>query len=776
MGAKRLQTYSVDLQLVSNNYNAKLDQSRSKTRAYTKEAKAANDASYGLAGGFSTAANQAAVLYGPLNGVSGRLSAVASGLGSVGVAGFAGAAGLSAVVAIGAQGLSVFAEWERQQFRTQALLRSTGSASGLTANQIDQLSRSVALNTLGSVEGVNDATNVLLTFKTVQQDVFVKAIELSQDLAAVMGGDTKSAALQLGKALEDPTTGLTALKRSGVSFSESEKEVIKNLQETNRLADAQRLVLEKLEAQVGGAGGAEAQGLTGAMDTLGQRYDEFLFDLTETSRLGQLATSTVNTLAQGMRNVHQSIMPDDDVRLNEITARRMELRKELQEMGDYTQLPDMNLFGYSKSDFINAQRELHEISKEAREIQDRRIEEIKAQGKAQAAAEQARLQHQEEQEKAAEQRRLEQRQKVAKQEAERQARLMESQQQAGASKLAAMDMQFAGEQDKLRLQFEQRLAQLEQLKLSEAELERRGFESIEALQAEYRQRAQLQYQLDQEALALRKEEEAQRENERRLSEIEQIRVSMLTKEQAEREAYERRQEMLRNARNDGLIGEQRYHRLSEQSWEKHHKRLAQMEAQRNAATYANASNLFGGLADLTKAFGGEQSGLYKAMFAASKAFAVAESIIKIQQGIASAAALPFPANIPAMASVISATAGIVSTIQGTQLQGMAHSGMTSIPREGTWLLSGGERIVKPEQNRDLTNYLAQQRGGSQSGMVVNIHNYGNDQVRVEQSDSDQLDIYIEAAREAVAADVHQGGNGISDALESAYGVGRQARR
>ena len=79
--------------------------------------------------------------------------------------------------------------------------------------------------------------------------------------------------------------------------------------------------------------------------------------------------------------------------------------------------------------------------------------------------------------------------------------------------------------------------------------------------------------------------------------------------------------------------------------------------------------MFGSMAEMAKAFGGEQSKTYKALFAVSKAFAIAESIIKIQQGIAAAAALPFPANIPAMAQVASMTAGIIATIKGVQFGG-----------------------------------------------------------------------------------------------------------
>lgn len=99
------------------------------------------------------------------------------------------------------------------------------------------------------------------------------------------------------------------------------------------------------------------------------------------------------------------------------------------------------------------------------------------------------------------------------------------------------------------------------------------------------------------------------------------------------------------------------------------------------------------------------------MFAVSKGFAVADAIVKIQQGIASAAAIPFPANIPAMASVAAATGSIVSTIQGTTLTGMAHSGIDSVPQTGTWLLEKGERVTTAETSAKLDRTLDELRGG-----------------------------------------------------------------
>ncbi|EOX4435171.1 hypothetical protein ACLAC2_004653 [Vibrio alginolyticus] len=158
--------------------------------------------------------------------------------------------------------------------------------------------------------------------------------------------------------------------------------------------------------------------------------------------------------------------------------------------------------------------------------------------------------------------------------------------------------------------------------------------------------------------------------------------------------------------------ENQYFNSREVLWQGHQDRLNDIEEKAGKARMAakvaemrNYSDLFGSMSDIAGTFAGEQSGIYKAMFTASKAFAIAESIIKIQQGIASAAALPFPANIPAMASVAASTASIVSTIQGTQLNGMAHDGSSGfpggrIPKEGTWLLDGGEKVqTKPEADR-----------------------------------------------------------------------------
>jgi tape measure domain-containing protein len=96
---------------------------------------------------------------------------------------------------------------------------------------------------------------------------------------------------------------------------------------------------------------------------------------------------------------------------------------------------------------------------------------------------------------------------------------------------------------------------------------------------------------------------------------------------------------------------------------------AEQIASIHAQTFASFSGTLESAANATAAFAGKQNAVYKGLFAASKAFAIAESIIKIQQGIAGAASLPYPANLVAIGTVIAATASIVSTIRGTNYGG-----------------------------------------------------------------------------------------------------------
>lgn len=121
----------------------------------------------------------------------------------------------------------------------------------------------------------------------------------------------------------------------------------------------------------------------------------------------------------------------------------------------------------------------------------------------------------------------------------------------------------------------------------------------------------------------------------------------------------RRMEILREARNAELLTEQEF-------LERRNAMQADYDAARNRIMLASAANGFGSLAEIVGAAAGETSAAYTALFAISKGFAIAESVIAMQQAIAKALAMGFPQNIPLMAQAAASGAQIISTIQSTQ--------------------------------------------------------------------------------------------------------------
>lgn len=158
----------------------------------------------------------------------------------------------------------------------EAAIKATGGAAGKSVRELDAMSQALQRTTTYSDEAVKGAQAILLTFKQVRGDEFDEATRAVLNLATRMGGDLKGAALQVGKALEDPTTGLLALRRSGVSFTEAQRDLIKSLVETGHQAEAQRVILKELESQFGGSATAARDTLGGALAYLGDQWGELL--------------------------------------------------------------------------------------------------------------------------------------------------------------------------------------------------------------------------------------------------------------------------------------------------------------------------------------------------------------------------------------------------------------------------------------------------------------------------------------------------------------------
>ena len=167
---------------------------------------------------------------------------------------------------IGAQGLItvVRRSVEEQQEsvkvgrQTNAVLKSTKNAAGLSAKAIGDLAQALSEKTAVDDEAIQSAENLLLTFTKIGKDTFPAATAAVLDLSAATGTSLKGASIQVGKALQDPVRGLTALRRVGVNFSTDQQEVIKKLVDTGKTAEAQKLILKELATEFGGSAAAQA--------------------------------------------------------------------------------------------------------------------------------------------------------------------------------------------------------------------------------------------------------------------------------------------------------------------------------------------------------------------------------------------------------------------------------------------------------------------------------------------------------------------------------------
>jgi hypothetical protein len=264
-----------------------------------------------------------------LAGVSGKLIELAKAVGGAYVIGqLVGHLRAAAEEAIKA---------EVSQARLAAVIQATGKTAGFTADELADFATQLQETTGISDEAIKDAMAVLATFRSVSGPTFLEATQLAADMAAVFGTDLRSAAVMLGKALEDPVQGIMALRRAGITFSEDQKALIASFVEAGDTAKAQGVVLEALRTQVGGAAKAvedASLGLHRMKEALGDAKEgigELVLNAVRASGVIQALTKAFSTLAEGLYMLAKGQRDYDYT--SQLTAKSLEnLLKKKQEM------------------------------------------------------------------------------------------------------------------------------------------------------------------------------------------------------------------------------------------------------------------------------------------------------------------------------------------------------------------------------------------------------------------------------------------------------------
>jgi len=209
-----------------------------------------------------------------LGGVKGALASVEDRAKRAGKAmrniGVGMSAGITApLTLLSKQSMDLFDIQAKAQSAVEAAIASTGGAAGKSSEELFKMASGLqAISTFGDEDILSNVTAPLLTFTKIQGETFDRAQGSVLDMATLLKMDLRSASVQVGKALNDPIKGVTALGRAGVQFTEDQKKMIKSMVETGDTAGAQALILNELETQFKGQASAAAKVGLGPMKQL----------------------------------------------------------------------------------------------------------------------------------------------------------------------------------------------------------------------------------------------------------------------------------------------------------------------------------------------------------------------------------------------------------------------------------------------------------------------------------------------------------------------------
>lgn len=182
---------------------------------------------------------------------------------------FAGAVvGVGALGAVLAASVKEASAAEEVTAQLEAVIKSTGGVAGMTADAVNDLGLSLSEVTRFEDDAIVASSALLLTFTKIGQDVFPKAQKSVLNMATAMKMDLQAATVMVGKALNDPILGITAMSRAGIQFTKDQKETIKTMVEMGDVAGAQAMILAELEVQFGGSAEAAGQTMAGQLDIL----------------------------------------------------------------------------------------------------------------------------------------------------------------------------------------------------------------------------------------------------------------------------------------------------------------------------------------------------------------------------------------------------------------------------------------------------------------------------------------------------------------------------
>lgn len=177
-------------------------------------------------------------------------------------------------VALGISSVKAFMEAETANTALANTLKSTGNVAEQSVGGLNKMATALQNSTGYSDEFITEGQNMLLTFTKIGKDIFPDATKATLDMARQFGGSASDNAIRLGKALNDPIAGVSALGRIGIQFSDVQKEQIQNFVDAGDVMSAQKIILGELTTQTGGASEAYGTTFAGKLDIFKNRLGD----------------------------------------------------------------------------------------------------------------------------------------------------------------------------------------------------------------------------------------------------------------------------------------------------------------------------------------------------------------------------------------------------------------------------------------------------------------------------------------------------------------------
>lgn len=189
-----------------------------------------------------------------------------------------------------------------------AALKSTGQAAGYNSRQLVDMADKMAKATTHSSGEIVTAQTRLLSYSSIVGENFPRALQLAIDQSVRLGENITQSAETIGKALEYPTEGISALTKQGFRFTDQQKAMLKAMVDTGRLAQAQAMVMGVMEESYAGAGLAARETLGGALGAVKKSFEDLLGSGAEGGTV-RAATAAINGFADNLGVIAAAALP-----------------------------------------------------------------------------------------------------------------------------------------------------------------------------------------------------------------------------------------------------------------------------------------------------------------------------------------------------------------------------------------------------------------------------------------------------------------------------------